>query len=1159
MFSGALTDGAHPFYVWLRDGMDNRDYTLAKYVNLLYDGTPPGSPITAAATPAAWSKVNSFTITWTNPFDTSGIGGVYFSVDAPPTFHNDGNYLPGVNINQITGITVSGEGEHTVYIWLRDNANNTDHTSYVAIKIYYDRTNPGPPLDVQATPNTWTNINSFDITWTNPSDLSGIIGAWYRVGLFPSSNSDGTFVAGVNITSIQDVRVDFSGTIVIYVWLEDNASNTNYLRWNTTLLYFDINPPAQPINLLNTPVSWTDVNLFYLNWTNQWDHSGIAGVYYKVNSPPINNTDGVYTSGFDIEELHNISVTRNGTNYIYIWLKDIAGNTNYQNYSYFQVFYDALAPGPPIALTPYPTFAWTSNNSFAVSWTLPQEHSGYAGAYYKLESPPTSDNDGTYIDQININYIDDIKVSGSGAHNIYVWLVDKLQNVNYLNYSTTELWFDNTPPGPITELTAIPSGWTDENKFNLTWTNPPEHSGIYGLYYWFSPPTENLGKLVIEDGISGLTDLSIPGQGEYTIHIWLIDNAYNMDYRNNVTIKLRYDTYAPDISHTRIPYATKNLPITLTALVTDQFSGVSEVKLFYKHDSDTTYTEQTMKGIGDVYNGEIPASFVTDEGISYYLMALDNTDEPKIIYYGVNGQTPYRPGPTTDIDITITEDDVVPPIIVHQRVTTGTVGINLALTATVNDDGSGVREVRVFYRAKSETVFHAGDMGKSNPYFFEIPGSVVTAIGLEYYLYALDNSPRGNDAYFGRDGLTTVDPTTDSRFINVDVSVDDITAPKIIFGPEATMITASSATILWITDEPTDSNIDYGLNMNLTTRLFNKTYMTFHSIILTDLTPNTLYYYRVSSNDQNDNGPVVSKIQTFKTMKAGEEDTDGDGISDTEDPDDDNDNMPDTWELSNKFDPKDPIDADLDSDNDGYSNLREYLTGSDPADPGSTPISIADTVGPTIAHDPLSKVDIFKPVTISVKATDKESGVKVVLFLYKYKNDAIYTIHNMSKSGEDVYTYELPGSKVTEDFEYYIEAIDLAFAPNTKYFGNDKEILTRPDETTDINVKVVDPDKEDDTDDGNILDDLGKPFGITDAGICLAVLIILIVLLICFIFVLRNALQARSLAQHSTRYKNKDAEGENVYWEGDEMEELDEVEDLSITGDRVAMDDLDNL
>jgi hypothetical protein len=40
--------------------------------------------------------------------------------------------------------------------------------------------------------------------------------------------------------------------------------------------------------------------------------------------------------------------------------------------------------------------------------------------------------------------------------------------------------------------------------------------------------------------------------------------------------------------------------------------------------------------------------------------------------------------------------------------------------------------------------------------------------------------------------------------------------------------------------------------------------------------------------------------------------------------------MPDEWEKKYGFKPNDPADGPQDNDKDGYTNLEEFLNGSDP-------------------------------------------------------------------------------------------------------------------------------------------------------------------------------------------------------------------------------------
>jgi hypothetical protein len=49
--------------------------------------------------------------------------------------------------------------------------------------------------------------------------------------------------------------------------------------------------------------------------------------------------------------------------------------------------------------------------------------------------------------------------------------------------------------------------------------------------------------------------------------------------------------------------------------------------------------------------------------------------------------------------------------------------------------------------------------------------------------------------------------------------------------------------------------------------------------------------------------------------------------------DSDDDGMPDAWEIKQSLNPRDPADANADNDRDGYTNIEEFLNGTDPNKP----------------------------------------------------------------------------------------------------------------------------------------------------------------------------------------------------------------------------------
>ena len=68
--------------------------------------------------------------------------------------------------------------------------------------------------------------------------------------------------------------------------------------------------------------------------------------------------------------------------------------------------------------------------------------------------------------------------------------------------------------------------------------------------------------------------------------------------------------------------------------------------------------------------------------------------------------------------------------------------------------------------------------------------------------------------------------------------------PQIIKGPYIQNLTATSATICWHTDMPTNSRLLYGIAVNqLNGAVFNNQRLTDHAITISSLKPNTRYYY----------------------------------------------------------------------------------------------------------------------------------------------------------------------------------------------------------------------------------------------------------------------------------------------------------------------------
>ena len=105
-----------------------------------------------------------------------------------------------------------------------------------------------------------------------------------------------------------------------------------------------------------------------------------------------------------------------------------------------------------------------------------------------------------------------------------------------------------------------------------------------------------------------------------------------------------------------------------------------------------------------------------------------------------------------------------------------------------------------------------------------------------------------------------------SKFLNFILPLPDTSAPVIIAEPVITAITDTTATVSWQTDEPSTSLVSYGEAADLSENASVPGYTRDHSVLLTELTAETLHSVQVSSSDETGNGPTISDIVTFSTL-----------------------------------------------------------------------------------------------------------------------------------------------------------------------------------------------------------------------------------------------------------------------------------------------------
>jgi hypothetical protein len=641
-----LPDGIYQWRVRANDSFENGSWS-----DIWWFTIDTGIPI--ANKPnchCIFNNTGTLNWTWIKSADTgSGIKGYYIYIGTMPS---------GTNIVN---------GEWTTNNWYKSTNLLDGSTYYCGIKTengagtfsYINSSNDGVLIDLDIpfvnqprVPGAFNNTGIVKWTWKASIDTgSGIIGYYVYIG-----------------TSIGASDV-INGEFSVNKWYEKNElldDNTYYCRIrvvNGAGTISDFSSSSVGIHVdLDTPECSTPVSTVKYNNTGRviwtWPPapdtgSGIAGYYVTITKAPTDTivVDNVWTTNNYFEK----SLLQDGNvYYCRIKAENGAGTIGECSASSTGVYIDLITPKSPIGIYADPA-SWTSVNSFKFSWTNPNDFSGIAGAYYKIDSTPKNNKDGRFLFTDEIDELLNISFAEDGEHIIYVWLMDHAGNVNYQNSASTTVYLDTEPPQPPISVEVTPSDWSSINSFFIDWALPVDLSGVKtGVYYYLgdAPPTSQAQGTWTNNKPIKIT--GVP-EGENKVYLWLEDVAGNRDYKNFGNAILRLDAEKPSIKHTPVTREIEGLDIIISANITDNNAGVRDAILYFKGTSFDSYTELEMnlKFGTNTYSIKIPSREVTPDGLEYYLKVRDNANPTNIVYFGYNGETSIQPNTDTDIDIYI--------------------------------------------------------------------------------------------------------------------------------------------------------------------------------------------------------------------------------------------------------------------------------------------------------------------------------------------------------------------------------------------------------------------------------------------------------------------------------------------------------------------------
>jgi VWFA-related protein len=169
-------------------------------------------------------------------------------------------------------------------------------------------------------------------------------------------------------------------------------------------------------------------------------------------------------------------------------------------------------------------------------------------------------------------------------------------------------------------------------------------------------------------------------------------------------------------------------PLNIGAVITAD-TTVEWAKLLYRTSgSGDAYLENLMSAIGNTYSAVVPDTVVQDPGVDFYIIASDGT---------LNPSSPRNRPATEPHQIAVFPN--YKPVIIHDPVTSATVGSDIIIAAQVTDDTKHVDWVELRYRKSGDVLYQSAPMLSSSNYAGTIPGAFVTIDGVDYYIVAADN------------------------------------------------------------------------------------------------------------------------------------------------------------------------------------------------------------------------------------------------------------------------------------------------------------------------------------------------------------------------------------------------------------------------------------
>ncbi|MDI6708904.1 MAG: hypothetical protein QME47_07475, partial [Candidatus Thermoplasmatota archaeon] len=516
-------------------------------ITITYDPTIPSLIIYTPANNSFTNNSQCLVSGKTEPGYTLTVKGIAVELNEEGKFEKTITLNEGLNIINVTSKNLAGT-ETTVLVY-----------------ITLDTAPPSSPKGITITPTTWTNVNSFTIDWVNPTDTSGIAGAWYKFGSVPTGNDDGTFSTQKPLV----ISVSTSGTTQIFVWLQDNAGNANCSLYSVVYAKYDSKAPNTTLLIFGQAGKrgWyiTDVQV---ELSSSEDYSGIKEIWYSYEGSDWISCDNNY----------KLNITTPGIHRIDFYAVDNAGNIEPVRTEYIRIDKD----DPYTSLTaegPVGSPEWFVGD-VQVTIEGHDDTSGVYAVFYRIG------DEGEFI-----VYTSTFTITQEGLYKVYYYTEDVAGRTELTRCRIVGV--DKTPPASEVDIQGAPglNSWY-KSQVIVKLTGRDNISGIKEIWYKLSGDWVKADIITIAGG--AYTTLSL-SDGIHNLSWYSVNSADIVEIQKTTLIKV--DTQAPAkpvISSIPEFVNTSTIKITWSESI-DSMSGLAGYILYWSQDANfSVYSETNL-------------------------------------------------------------------------------------------------------------------------------------------------------------------------------------------------------------------------------------------------------------------------------------------------------------------------------------------------------------------------------------------------------------------------------------------------------------------------------------------------------------------------------------------------------------------------------------